>query len=166
MITKQRLEELINNKSNVYYLTNHLSNGEGIWIDLSNAEIYNDDLLKLNYTIFYNTCSFNLVDIKNLFETRKQADKQVKWTLKYYKTRTEKLELPMWEDWQRLNGVGKYAISFCAKKHGYCELVVFQDRIRVTKERFGKEVLFNEPNTEENYKKACDLCLKLFEGEE
>jgi hypothetical protein len=144
MISKERLEELIKEGATIYGVPKY------------DKKIYKLDAK--NYSIDDNELNY-------LFETKKQAE----WALKYHATRTEELNLPMWEEW-------------CENIENYCETITFSDihynnyemfiegrnddeAIMITKYPSGQYIFF-EPNTQENYIKACDLCLKLFKGEE
>ena len=152
-ISKERLEELIKEGATIYSIKHN--GGDVVELSLKN----------ISDEFWY----FLLGMTDELFENKAEVEeksKKIKWALKYHATRTEELELPMWEEWQRVNKIGMYAMSFRDKKYAYCELMVFPDEIKVTRQAYGLEVLFDELATEENYIKACDLCLKLFEGEE
>lgn len=154
MITKERLEELIKKDATIYYADRDAKFPIPIFL--------NEEDFVWGKELSHKGSYARYIPLEDLYEEHKY----VEWVLKYHVTRTEELELPMWEEWQRVNTPVLYAMSFRDKKHNYCELMVFYDEIKVTKQAYGLEVLFDEPNTEENYIKACDLCLKLFEGEE
>ena len=154
-ISKNRLEELIKENATIYCLGGGKHKlTEDDFVSRIEGE---DALMSFDNLGFYENVDY----LKNFFETEEQAE----WALKYHKTRTEELNLPMWEDWHRVNKIGMYAMSFRDKKYAYCELMVFPDEIKVTRQAYGLEVLFDEPNTEENYEKACNVALKLFIGE-
>lgn len=154
MITKERLEELITKSAMIYYADRDVQFPVPIFL--------NEEDFVRGKELSHEGSYIRYIPLEDLYEEHKD----VEWVLKYHATRTEELDLPMWEDWQRVNKTGLYAMSFRDKKYHYCELMVFHDEIKVTKQAYGLEVLFDEPATEENYIKACDLCLKLFEGEE
>ena len=160
MIEKSRLEELIKEGATVYTLLRLQDEIEEV--NLAKARIFG---ITDNYTFVNYWCDSFGQYIKTtnerLFETKKQAE----WALKYQRIpHTEYLDLPMWEDWQRVHKYGQYATSFY-NKGDYYELMVFFNNIIVTKQNYGRITLFEELATEENYIKACDLCVKLFKGE-
>lgn len=136
MITRKRLEELNKKGGNIFTIQNK----QVIMINL------------IGIPIEY--------ELQDLFETEKQAE----WDLKYHATRTEELDLPMWEDVKNFRE--NEIITFYAKdmKYGKISMNVFENAFSVDSESQGELLYMNF--TEENYIKACDLCLKLFNGEE
>ena len=92
-----------------------------------------------------------------LFETKEQAE----WALKYqFITRTEELNLPMWEEFCKHKYVS-FNDEFC---NHYVLKLNKNSKLIITKYPADWEI-FYEPATEENYEKACDLCVKLFKGD-
>lgn len=139
-ITKERLQELINEGATIYGVPKYDKK-----IYKLNAKNYSIDDNELNY----------------LFETKEQAE----WYLKYHATRTEELDLPTWEEFK--SGKKVKFIDFYG--HHYTFEMKDEDYIWLTFKTIFDDseiiVKFDEPATEENYIKACDLCLKLFKGE-
>ena len=98
----------------------------------------------------------------NLYETQEQAE----WHLKYHATRTEELNLPMWNEFITYNE--NIGVSFVGEDWVVYELsndidIYHKPRILLTADG---EYFKEWKSTEENYEKACDLCLKLFKVEE
>lgn len=86
-ITKERLEELIEQGATIYFIYN----GN---IDLKEG-IYKDDfILNETYVSIYWSTRSHQVKYKNIFETKKDAE----FVLKYHTTKTFKFEPPTWKD--------------------------------------------------------------------
>lgn len=159
MIEKSRLEELINQGATIY----EAKYGKVNPIDFTKQKVrfISEKQNMIEFEPSMTEKYLNHKYFHRLYETKEQAE----WASKYqHIPRTEWLDLPTWEDWQRLHKYGQYATSFY-NKGNYYELIVFFDKIKVTKQNYGLTTLFEEPATEENYIKACDLCVKLFKGE-
>lgn len=102
-----------------------------------------------------------------LYETKEEAE----WALEFGNiTRTEKLELPSWEEFQKThttinfykNGCeyGLHRVNYSADRNNpdfKIEVYVFYNDLEES-----SDDLFSEPLTKENYIKACRLCKKLF----
>lgn len=156
MITKDRLKELIKEGATIWTVGRYSFQDkiEEIKLDkyffsVSNSALIYPDLF---YTKF-----------EDLFETKKQAE----WALKYHTTRIEELDLPTWEEFKTYS-VCDY-IEFIGKDCIAYELSNDYDLTAESKfillQQNGKDWMEWDFN-EENYIKACDLCLKLFKGEE
>lgn len=146
MITKQRLEELINNNGTIYEVKYH-----------------NINPVKLNSEVkIFKNCIYVPFELEgkylrhkyynNLFETEEYA----KFELEFGNiTRTETLKLPKWEEF------------FNSGKS-----IVFRDAYGDIQElkQYSREIYINEQYcgylTKENYIEACRICKKLFLGEE
>lgn len=163
MITKERLQDLIKQGANIYFVFNDI-------IDEKEG-IYNDDFI-LNETyvsIFWNTRSHQ-VRYEHLFETRKDAE----WYKKFgCIERTERLELPTWENFKKLEFyTRKSKIIFEKDVESYpmhpdvdeWEDVEFIEIWELTFDG-GDCCHFHELSTKENYIKACEIARKLFLGE-
>lgn len=167
MITKERLEDLIKENKKVYYTQNHLLTEDAIWIDLTGAEIIpSQECVALSYKIYNNYGYVNCFPFKWLFETKEDAE----FALKYKRIpRTEYLDLPTWEEF----------IKICENSdYGYNEITIFDDV------RFGykskpngddgtiyinkgiKTLFMTRMVIKENYLEACEICRKLWLGEE
>lgn len=152
-ISKNRLEELIKEGATIWAIGRYSFQDkiEEIKLDKDffsvskNALIYPD--------LFY-------TKLEDLFETKKQAE----WALKYHATRTEELNLPMWKEIKDIKNI-KTIVSFYAKNKETDTVYMDIHAKHLIVETEYKEFL-NTEFTEENYIKACDLCLKLFKGEE
>lgn len=158
-ITKERLQELIKQEATIY--TNRFKKPE-------KYKLYKDYFISKEELVACNksqTAIDCVIKLSKLFETEKDA----KWSLKYHATRTEELNLPMWEDVNKIfmgregdfRIIDKYNIELIYWKFKECLI-----EVRYKKDGETIEQKIFEPATEENYIKACDLCLKLFKGEE
>lgn len=160
MITKERLEELIEQEATIWGIGRYPFQDEIEEIELDR------DLFCVEYNALLYPDLF-CVRLEDLFETKKRAE----WYLKYHATRTEELDLPMWDEVEKGIEYNVYAPKGCIYrlktkiKTGYsCDkenpYIIRIEKVGYTNSQHDFE--FNE----ENYTKACDLCLKLFEGEE
>lgn len=169
MITKERLQQLIEQGATIYgiskkpFIAGYSSILEVNPINLSIIQ-FNDKENKIeDYdTTTLCTITYNLED---LFETELDA----KWDLEMTATRTETLKMPTWEDMTTENNeynyygssdihyfcFDNYRLIVCLKED--CEYISI-DVCRNT------ELYHWEEATKENYTEACKLCLKLFKG--
>ena len=160
-ITKERLEELIKEGATIW--SSYRLNYNVIAVNLTDKKrfvIYTDDMSILDRDTEYT------YQLKNLFETRKEAE----WHLKYHATRTEELNLPTWEEFMQFSQQRPcYNITFMEGRSKYiCFLDKTQEEgmyICLYDKTFDEDI-FCELATEENYIKVCDLCIKLFKGEQ
>lgn len=94
---------------------------------------------------------------KYIFATKEEAE----WQLEFGNiTRTEKLELPTWEQMQENIDWG----IDCANRDWYLLKSRGHSIIRI--EDWNSNGIYEKPLTYENYLEACRLCKKLFLGEE
>ena len=151
-ISKERLEELIKEGATVYSLDKQVKYPIPIFLKDGENIVVNDNEL---------VNSVRVIDkIENLYETQKQAE----WHLKYHATRTEELNLPMWNEFIIYNE--NIGVSFVGEDWEVYELsndidIYHKPTILLTADG---ECFKEWKSTEENYEKACDLCLKLFKG--
>lgn len=150
MITKERLQELIEQRADVYMARYYT---EGIHLEPENFEV-NDKELVFKYKIY-------VVPLEDLFETQYEAE----WHKEFGNIiRTERLELPSWEEFK--NRECPFGFNDNAKIYRY---YVYKDLKRIEiREYFGRgaRVVFSEPLTKENYILACRKCKELFLGGE
>lgn len=165
MITKERLEELIKENKKVYYTQNHPLTEDAVWIDLTGAEIIpSQECVALSYKIYNNYGYVNCFPFKWLYETKEDAE----FALSYKRIpKTEYLDLPTWEEFCELDKlIVNYEFQFFGNdKVIYLLYFIDHKEISVWNLMEGK-VEFNKKATKENYIKACELCKKLFLGEE
>lgn len=149
-ISRERLEELIKQGATIWvrndYQTYEINTSYFVNIDIIGDVLY---------------CGAEMVYLDYLYETKEEAE----WVLKYHATRTEELNLPMWEDFK--NSKIKW-IGFWSKTYDNYWLYLRYNKIRlICVLDDGYEITEQTwKATEENYIKACDLCIKLFKGEE
>lgn len=97
-----------------------------------------------------------VADIEDIFETKEDAEEYAEFG---NITRTERLELPSWEEFNST----KFSYWFMGKNEKEYHLHNVADEIYIG-EKF--EIVFNKPLTRENYNEARRICVKLFKGEE
>lgn len=137
MITKERLEELLE-EDKVFY-----------WV--FNKEI--NMLHKLSMPSFWER-KWEFYS-KDCFETKEDAEEYAEFGKI---PRIEWLELPSWEEFNST----KFSYWFMGKNEKEYHLHNVADEIYIG-EKF--EIVFNKPLTRENYDDARRLCIKLFKGE-
>ena len=150
MITKNRLEELIKEGATIYNVDYNSNSVEPINL--------------LFTTIDGNTRHIKGEEDGTIFETRKQAE----WALKYHATRIEYLDLPTWEEFITEDKYNCYGILIFIFNN-YRLIAKLPDEDNDTEfigiEGGNTELYHWDKATEENYIKACNLCVKLFKGE-
>lgn len=159
MITKERLQELINQGATIYRL-NHLANKtvsilldkkDYIGIGFLNEDVY----VRGNPELRFYGAWYKLED---LFET----EEDVKWELEMTATRTETLKMPKWEE---ICDDCLYDITFIDTKKNKWQLNISDGGILfIDFSLCGRGKYWDKP-TKENYIEACKLCLKIFKGE-
>jgi hypothetical protein len=151
-ITKERLQELINEGATIY--TNRLKKPEKYKL-YKDYFIDKDKLCACNKSHTAIDC---VIKLDKLFETQKQAE----WSLKYqHIPRTEELNLPMWEEIEKIKEKDVYIIAKPKEMRFYIDYKFLIPQIKLCT----LEDVFNWNLDEEGYLSACDLCLKLFKGE-
>ena len=156
MITKERLEELIEKNCTVYMANRYT---EGIFLDKSNFEVTDKELV-FKYKIY-------AVLLEDLFETKEDAEEYAEFG---NITRTERLPyFPKYEniEYERGYFIRKFHIK--DNYDGFGKLMVIKDFVILVQcSSLGvlHEEYFNKPATRENYNEARRLCIKLFKGEE
>lgn len=180
MIEKSRLEELIKEGATIYTISKEI-------FIVGVSDLVKVTPYKLNKACYIaetdgeESLMIRLFDensniqpaligyLQNLFETEKQAE----WALKYQLIpRTEWLNLPMWEELIDKKKNGRIYINEFVCGNEYDLLVVcslgvdFEGKIEIRNVSLNHKLLFQAPLSEENYIKACDLCVKLFKGED
>lgn len=159
-ITKERLEELIEQGATIY----DLFKGDIYLIDLTKAK-YWKDVSYIEYFNQYYKCNITRNN-NDLFETKEDA----LWELEMTATRTETLKMPKWEEMTTENNEYNYYGS-SDTHYFYFDNYRLIVSLEEDCEYIGIDVCGNtelhhwEDVTKENYIEACKLCLKLFKGE-
>lgn len=169
MITKERLEELIEENKMVYYTQNNPLASDGMWIDLTDAKIIHNDSISLNYKVYENYGYFNNLPFEWLYETEEDA----RWELEMSATRTETMKLPTWEKFCEFDElISTFRFSFISKDGEECLLYFFNGMLQTDPKEIilrsrdiDNKIIFEKVATKENYIEACKLCLRLFKGE-
>ena len=168
-ITKERLEELIVQEKTIYYIKHG-------WKKAEKIELKRKDP-KYKHKIYYKLAGLILIichdnsyedefdyECEKLFETKAEAEFEAEYK---HIPRTEYLDLPTFEE---LKNIKSYCVvSFIYKNSNRCELYKLNNNyIGVTCIEKGtlKHPLEDLELTYENYLEACELCKKLFIGEE
>lgn len=149
MITKERLEELIEQDKVFYWVFNKEIR---MLCNLSVPTYW-----KKNWELYGKDC----------FETKEDAEEYAEFG---NITRTERLPyLPKWEDIEYENGFFIRKFHIKDNYNGLGKLMVIKDSVILVQcSSLGvlHEEYFNKPATRENYNEARRLCVKLFKGEE
>ena len=155
MITKERLEELINKCVTVYMARAYT---EGICLMPENFEVNEKELI-FKYKIY-------AVPLEDLFETEEEA----KWFAEFdCIERTERLELPTWEELFKEDRVFDcYTQEFgIVKNRSFIGVVLFGVDFtnEIVEVSIGSDQIFCDLLTKENYTLACRKAKELFLGE-
>ena len=146
MIEKQRLEQLI-------------EQGAVIWVLYEN-KIYPHKAKNIVVNGFNSVCMG--FDFNDLFETKEDAEEYAEFG---NITRTERLELPSWEQVQEgfyYNG----SVPIYEDDRNLCFISTSKDIVLKNYASLKNQTKFKKPLTRENYNEARRLCVKLFKGED
>lgn len=157
MITKERLEKLINKEASVWVIS---EDDEVFLYKFSKTEC-------IGMLIWYKDYACVSIWPETCFETKEDAE----FALKYQNIqRTDHLNLPTYEefikDYRTLGEnliLDEKCVMFNCKTNVY-SLYAADEEIWIGREIDGV-ALFHEDLNKENYIKACELCRKLFLGE-
>lgn len=164
MITKERLEELIRQGAIIYGITDDEELVEIKCEYLHHPKLLSSGELCREWCVVYDrdggSCVFTVnFDFSNIFETKEDAE----FALKYQNiTRTETLNLPTFEEFCKYE-----YIDFLTSKGKHCWLEICLES-PTSRFRMAEGSMFTHiwDLTKENYLEACELCKKLFLGEE
>ena len=152
MISKERLEELIEQGATIYKIRDNMI----IDYQLCSYNYLEDNEL-IYENVITNYCRSWIGKLDDFFETEEDA----KWELEMTATRTETLKLPNWEEFRKLGEFTFYGFHQGKIKMFYN---ISDDEIKIDT---GKDwYIFYKKYNKENYIEACKLCLRLFKGEE
>ena len=158
MITKERLEELIEKGATIYGVDDRWDIAEVRELDAQQI-YYSSSNDNYQYVFDDHSCIEFFED--ELFETKEDAEEYAEFG---NVTRTERLKLPSWEDFKKTQ-----IFLFESKEKILMELAVWESIenrvIKVTTTNDWNVCFFNKPLTRENYNEARRLCVKLFKGE-
>lgn len=152
-ISKERLEELI-------------EQGATVWDNIHNESVDLKNICEKHYTVYelsYISIYDNEYDyIQPYFLSSLEEDAEnAKFKFEYQNiTRTETLNLPTWEEIQKIK-----EFFFIDANNKEVEISIRKDILIWTSRNFGTYI-FQKSLTKENYLEACDICKKLFLGEE
>ena len=152
MITKERLEELIEQGATVYEIVYNYNGDIFCEYDLKNLPTYHKN--NLEHFLYLHT----------VFETLEEAE----WHKEFgCIERTERLELPTWEEFNEMSSFifeNKDGIML-EMAIWYCDREDLQIKtIKITNHNDWNIRLFEKPLTKENYTLACRKCKELFLG--
>lgn len=156
MIEKRRLEELIKQGATIYCPYYMYYDG----VELDNQDYVDDEFLYIFRQVWKKESSYDKFPFKCLFETREDAE----WYREFGSIeRTERLELPTWEEVSRdLENapVGNYVIK---SSDGWSlEYVKYNETVIGL---YSEYVWSEWEATKENYSLACRKAKELFLGE-
>lgn len=147
MITHERLKELIEQNATIYFVYNGS-------VDLKEGKYKDDFILNETYVSIYWSTRSHQVEYENLFETKEEAE----WHKEFgCIERTERLELPTWEEWQKddeFDFLDKDGFSWDTYITGDNEIIMANGWEHFTFE-----------NNKEGYLLACRKAKELFLGE-
>lgn len=158
MLTKQRLEELIEQGATIWN-----DEWEEIKLNKETCEICEMKSITgkhISWCLYFEyehnnqKCCYDIC-IEDLEENVENGRERLEFG---NITRTERLELPGWEEFQISRG-----FDFMSKNAEYCRVYKIEDVICVVKQN---KIILDKPLTRENYNEARRLCVKLFKGEE
>ena len=151
MITKERLEELIEQKKSIYWKFAKIKPSS--W---SKYTIMGNTIVKGNLKEIYS--------IDDLFETKEEAE----WHKEFgCIERTERLELPTWEEvYETANRNIFYFEKGIIGKINGTRYPNFDEREIEIKNIYLDNILFKKPLTKDNYTLACRKCKELFLGKD
>lgn len=161
-ISRERLEELIKEGKTIYSLDTKLY-GPVKWLELENKldslEFNKDGEVKL---FIIDNGWWHWFNLKDLYEDVED----VKWFLEFGNiTRTERLDLPSWEEFRVIGGFVFYdykqnpiSVKICLDP---VNVAPCNDCIYIAD---SKNEYFCKPKTKENYIKACRKAKELFLG--
>lgn len=177
MITKERLEELIEQEATIYYKEygkiKDVTLDNSYYIDKF-SEVSNIDVLCRGCCDFDDD-KFRIIVtfLSELYETEEDAE----FVLKYHTFRVEKFEPPTWEEFEKRKFYefqGKNGRTYYIQHLTYCDLLVVYDNDdcytnqltgAVIDHTYENTNIFKETPTKENYIKAVEIARKLFLGE-
>lgn len=166
MITKERLEELIEQVSKVYCLDfNHIYSFDFEEYEgkiESATKCYPNDRLQIRWKKApiggIGAQWSEDIYLQDLFETKEEAE----WELEFGNiTRTEILKVPTWEEFRKLGSFEFYGYH---QRRTILFYDIVDDMIKLDNGN-GDWYLFMKNHNKENYIEACKLCKKLFLGE-
>lgn len=175
MVTKSRLEELIKENAKVYikkenkFNPYHLSNRDGtrkLYNTVKTRDSFEDECYLIGT---YGGVGEYICDLEDIYE-----EKATEWELENTAIVKDVLKFPQWQD-VKFDARGRFVKRFHIKddydyfgelrvinvdnEHG---TIIVQE---VSAVRWQGKTFFDRELTEENYKMACKICIKLFKGE-
>lgn len=158
-ILRERLEELIKQGATIYGVDDRWDISEVRELDAQ--QIYYS-LSNDNYQYVFDDHSCIEFFEDELFETKEDAEEYAEFG---NITRTERLELPSWEQVQDgfyYNG----RVPIYEDDRNLCFISTSKDIVLKNYASLKNQNKFKKPLTRENYNEARRLCVKLFKGEE
>ena len=174
MITKQKLEELIEQRRQIFAVAFYNCK-ENTKVVAGIAKIYLVESHEINFDgckTAYDLSDLPYFDKKYLFETLEEADAEANLIKEFENIkRTERLDLPLWGEFNKNTQLA----DFVGKNKNRYKLLCYNlinddnskqviDILEYTDGDCGN--IFREPLTKENYILACRKCKELFLGVE
>lgn len=158
MITKERLEELIEQGADIW----KIEDGKVYPLRKDHYEYWRikEDRLEWYWKIV--PSGFNYISFEHLFETKEDAEEYAEFG---NITRTERLELPGWAS------IEKDFDKFTNGSYVLAERDEFSLELKISKPLISQIIIYTEDDdynwnlSRENYNEARRLCVKLFKGE-
>lgn len=152
MISKERLEDLINQGATIYWICGKQIEAKPLKHKYHKFFINDDELCEYNEQLGIGMWQQKL---SKLFETKEDAE----WDKEFKRIpRTDYLDLPTWEEFIEME-----EICFFQKNHKQTIIRVLGTKYLGVETNF--ERYFTGDLTKENYTLACRKCKELFLGE-
>lgn len=180
MVTKNRLEELIKNNARVYIKKDlnfnpcslTADNGTNTYFDkVATYDNFDKECYLISYTCNRETgvaVGNTICKLEDIYE-----EKEAQWELENTAIVEDVLKFPQWQD-IKFDARGRFVKRFHIKDDydyfGELRVINIDDEhgtivVQEVSAGSGGETFFDRGLTEENYKMACKICIKLFKGE-
>ena len=160
MITKERLEELIEKGADIW----KIEDGKVYPLRKDHYQYWNIKEDRLQWYCKIVPSGYCYISFNHLFETKEDAEEYAEFG---NITITERLELPSWEEFNKVS-----TFTFKRKDGTDMEIAIWHNcpdddckTIKITRSYDWTACCFEKPLTRENYNEARRLCVKLFKGE-
>lgn len=167
MISKERLQELIDQKATIW----SEGYGEIQLTDISEVcGIKNSkDGMIISYCLFGFICGDSFTPCTIMPEELEEDVEKGKWNNEMHASRLERFEPPVWEEMtKKTRFLNCWTMEFIARERDEpigIALIGVDFSCEIVSVEMGSNKYFAEPLTKENYARACTIARKLFIGE-
>lgn len=166
MITKERLEELIEQETCIFYILNNsvailrLNDSYGISVEKYNKEYNCKPQFYHSGYVYQDIC-----DADKIFETKEEAEEYLEFG-DIVREEKLKIDIPFNEFCELDSLIVMFRIEFTGKDGTSYMLYAFEHKdIILWNKDDDERIVFNKPLTKENYNEVRRLCKRLFLGE-